>query len=397
VILKNILTRSDREKWEEKLLASYAVKSNASRGRAHPEEEHPYRSVFQRDRDRIIHSTAFRRLEYKTQVFIYHEGDYYRTRLTHTIEVAQISGCIARALGLNEDLCEAIALAHDLGHTPFGHAGEKALNELMKDEGGFEHNRHGLRVVDKLEERYPDFAGLNLSWEVREGIIKHVTSYDSPSPSEFEPERMPSLEAQVVNVADEIAYNSHDLDDGLTANLLSENSLEDVELWREVRGDVARQKASLDRKHRKYQIIRRLIDFQATDVLEMTLSRLDGTGISSVEDVRSRREAVVSFSPSMQKKNEGLKEFLLENMYLHYRVVRMTEKAERFIKQLFNAYLSCPGQLPPGTQVRLKTESPQRVVCDYVAGMTDRFALDEYKKLFALDEYKKLFEPYEKV
>jgi dGTPase len=384
----DILTRSDWEKQEEKFLASYAVGSGASRGRVHPEEEHPYRSVFQRDRDRIIHSTAFRRLEYKTQVFIYHEGDYYRTRLTHTIEVAQISGCIARALGLNEDLCEAIALAHDLGHTPFGHAGEKALNELMKDEGGFEHNKHGLRVVDELEKRYPDFAGLNLSWEVREGIIKHKTSYDKPSPSEFEPERMPSLEAQVVNAADEIAYNSHDLDDGLTAGLLCESGLEKVKLWREIRDTLSRKNAVLDREHRKYQIIRALIDFQVTDVLESTAGELDRAKISSAEDARNKRGFIVSFSPSMQKKNEGLKKFLLENMYLHYRVVRMTEKADRFIRELFNAYLSCPGQLPAGTQARLKTESPQRVICDYVAGMTDHFALDEYKKLF---------EPYEKV
>ena len=380
-----MVTRLDWEKGEGKNLAPYAVKSAASRGRVYPEKEHNYRSVFQRDRDRIIHSTAFRRLEYKTQVFVYHEGDYYRTRLTHTIEVAQISNCIARALGLNEDLCEAIALAHDLGHTPFGHAGEKALNELMKDEGGFEHNQQGLRVVDKLERRYPDFPGLNLSWEVREGIIKHTTSYDRPLPSEFEPERMPALEAQVVNLADEIAYNSHDLDDALTAGLIHEEGLGEVELWRQISRTV---RPSLDREHRKYQVVRTLINSQVTDVLEFTTAKLQELKIRSVESARDKANALVSFSPEMGKKNQSLKEFLFRNMYSHYRIVRMCEKAERFIRELFNVYFSCPGQLPPATQKQFETESPRRIICDYIAGMTDRFALDEYKKLF---------DPYEKV
>jgi dGTPase len=380
-----MLTRLDWEKREESNLAPYAVKSAASRGRAYPEEEHNYRSVFQRDRDRIIHSTAFRRLEYKTQVFVYHESDYYRTRLTHTIEVVQVSGCIARALGLNEDLCEAIALAHDLGHTPFGHAGEKALNELMKDEGGFEHNHHGLRVVDKLESRYPDFQGLNLSWEVREGIIKHTTPYDRPLPSKFEPEKMPTLEAQVVNLADEVAYNSHDLDDGLTAGLIEEEGLGEVELWREI---YKSKRQSLDREHRKYQAVRTLINSQVTDALEFSIMKLQELKIRSVEDARNNAYPLVSFSPEMQRKNQALKEFLFKNMYLHYRVVRMSGKAERFIRELFNVYLRCPGQLPPAAQKTFETECPRRAICDYIAGMTDRFALDEYKKLF---------EPYEKV
>ena len=374
-----MLTRVDWEKREGKSLGQYAVKSGASRGRAYPEQEHDYRSVFQRDRDRIIHSTAFRRLEYKTQVFVYHEGDYYRTRLTHTIEVAQISNCIARALSLNEDLCEAIALAHDLGHTPFGHAGEKALNELMKDEGGFEHNEQGLRVVEKLERRYPDFPGLNLSWEVREGIIKHTTSYDRPFPSQFEPKKTATLEAQVVNLADEIAYNSHDLDDALTAGLIDEQGLGEVELWREISQSV---RASLDGEHKKYQVVKTLINSQVTDVLEFSNAKLQELRIRSVEDARSKAYPLVSFSPEMQKKNQVLKEFIFKNMYSHYRVVRMSEKAERFIRELFNVYLKRPTQLPPTTQKQFEKESPHRVICDYVAGMTDRFALDEYKKLF---------------
>ncbi len=369
-------------------LAPYAVKSAATRGRVYPEEEHPYRSVFQRDRDRVIHSRAFRRLEYKTQVFVYHEGDYYRTRLTHTIEVVQISSCLARALRLNEDLCSAIAFAHDLGHTPFGHAGEKVLNELIKDEGGFEHNRHGLRVVDRLEVRYPNFPGLNLSWEVREGIIKHTTSYDKPAISEFEPEKMPTLEAQVVNLSDEIAYNSHDLDDGLTAGLIDEKGLEEVELWKEIYGIVVKETPSLDREHRKYQMVRALINRQVTDALESTLAKLKELKVSSVEDVRCSSCPLVSFSAKMQEQNQALKKFLYENMYLHYRVVRMTNKAERFIRELFDVYLKCPGQLSPATQAKLKIESQRRVICDYIAGMTDRFALDEYKKLF---------DPHEKV
>lgn len=368
---------------EEKFLAPYAVKSGRSCGRAYREKEHPYRLAFQRDHDRIIHSRAFRRLEYKTQVFIYHEGDYYRTRLTHTIEVAQISACIARALGLNEDLCEAIALAHDIGHTPFGHAGEEALNGIMKDENGFEHNSHGLRVVEKLEKRYPDFDGLNLSWEVREGIIKHATSYDNAQcPLQFEPEKMSTLEAQVVNLSDEIAYNSHDLDDGITAGLISEKGLEKVKLWMEIRNTAKKNNPCMDEKHRKYQIIRDLINCQVTDLLENTVKKLRKMKISSVEDVRNQDKCLVSFSAGMQIKNKSLKEFLIKNMYSHYRVMRMTAKAQRLVKQLFSTYMASPGQLPHGYRSKLKSESLQRVICDYIAGMTDRFALDEYQKLF---------------
>lgn len=383
-----MLTRIERERQEERLLAPYAMKSENSRGRAYPEEEHDYRSAFQRDRDRIIHSTAFRRLEYKTQVFVNHEGDYYRTRLTHTIEVSQIARSIARSLRLNEDLTEAIALAHDLGHTPFGHSGEEALRQLMEDKGAFEHNCQGLRVVEQLERRNPRFKGLNLSWEVREGIIKHTTSYDHSSISEFEPDRFPTLEAQTVNLADEIAYNNHDLDDGLTAEMISEETLEEVSLWNETYQEIKKKFPHSDLERRKYQTIKVLINLQVTDLITETEKRLEQAQVKSVEEVREASSFLVSFSPQMSRKNEELKQFLLEHLYHHYRVVRMTEKARRFIRELFKIYLDHPRQLPPDTQEKLKEESPARVVCDYIAGMTDRFALNEYNKLF---------QPYERV
>ncbi len=383
-----MLTRIALERQEREVLAPYAMKSKDSRGRAHPEEEHEYRSVFQRDRDRIIHSTAFRRLEYKTQVFVNHEGDYYRTRLTHTIEVAQIARSIARSLRLNEDLTEAIALAHDLGHTPFGHSGEETLRELMEDKGGFEHNRQGLRVVEQLERRNPGYKGLNLSWEVREGIIKHTTSYDKASFSEFEPDKFPPLEAQTVNLADEIAYNNHDLDDGLTARMIGEDALEEIPLWKETYREIGEQFPHSDRERRKYQTIKALINLQVTDLIIETEKRLNQAGVESVDEVRKTSSFLVSFSPRMSRKNEELKQFLLEHLYHHYRVVRMTEKARRFMRKIFKTYLDHPRQLPPDTQEKFKEESPARVVCDYIAGMTDRFALNEYIKLF---------QPYERI
>ncbi|NOX96802.1 MAG: deoxyguanosinetriphosphate triphosphohydrolase [Nitrospirae bacterium] len=383
-----MLTRIELEKQEEELLASYAMKSENSWGRVYPEEEHAYRSVFQRDRDRIVHSTAFRRLEYKTQVFVNHEGDYYRTRLTHTIEVAQIARSIARSLKLNEDLTEAIALAHDLGHTPFGHSGEEALRELMEDEGGFEHNWQSLRVVEQLERRNPRFKGLNLSWEVREGIIKHTTPYDKASFSEFEPDKFPTLEAQTVNLADEIAYNNHDLDDGLTAEMINEEVLGKSSFWEETYQEIKKKFPDSDRERRKYQTIKALINLQVTDVIVETEKRLEQAQVGSVKDVREASSLLVSFSPQMSRKNEQLKQFLLEHLYHHYRVVRMTEKARRFIRELFKIYLDYPLQLPPDTQEKFKEATPARVICDYIAGMTDRFALNEYNKLF---------QPYERV
>lgn len=383
-----MLKRKDLEKREE-LLAPYAQKSKLSKGRCYKEGEHNYRSCYQRDKDRIIYSTAFRRLEYKTQVFVNHEGDYYRTRLTHTLEVSQIAKSLARALQLNEDLVEAIALAHDLGHTPFGHSGEDALREIMKDYGGFDHNTQGLRVVDYLEERYPDFPGLNLTYEVREGIIKHSTQFDYPRPViPFESKGLPILEIQVVDIADEIAYDNHDLDDGITSGLIKENDLKRIKLWSDKEKDIRKSFPHIKDEVRKYQIIRSLINTQVTDVLNHTESNMKRFKIQRLQDTIKIPERIVTFSKGMQGLRKPMREFLLENLYQHYRVVRMSNKAYRFITSLFEIYLDKPEQLPPTTQHRLKKEDKYRVICDYIAGMTDRYALDEYKKFF---------EPYERV
>ncbi len=375
-------TREELEVQEEKTLASYAMKSSRSRGRVHREEAHPYRTDFQRDRDRIIHSTAFRRLEHKTQVFVSHEGDHYRTRLTHTIEVAQISRSIARALRLNEDLSEAIALVHDLGHTPFGHAGEETLSHIMKDHGGFEHNRQTLRVVDLLEEKYPDFPGLNLTYELREGIMKHETSYDHPIPAEFDPQKKPTLECQLVNLADEIAYYCHDVDDGLASDLLKEEELKQITLWKDLADDLPKRFARLSADQRRHQLVRKLIDFQVSDLIVETGRTIDKYGITSLEEARRADENVVKFSPSTRELNDQLRGFLFEKMYRHYRMIRMADKARRIITQLFEAYLEDSNQLPPSFRERLKQEDKMQLICDYIAGMTDRFALQEYKKLF---------------
>ncbi|MCD6094240.1 MAG: deoxyguanosinetriphosphate triphosphohydrolase [Candidatus Omnitrophica bacterium] len=376
-----MLTREQLEQREEEILAPYAAKSKYTQGRVHKEEEHPFRSVYQRDRDRIIHSNAFRKLEYKTQVFVNHEGDYYRTRLTHTLEVAQIAVSIARSLRLNEDLTEAIALAHDIGHTPFGHAGENALRELMQNFGGFEHNQQGLRVVDLLEQRYPDFKGLNLSYETREGIAKHKTIFDQAN-KEFK-NKQPTLEAQVVNLADEIAYDSHDLDDGLTANLIDEEQLLKVKIWRDIYEPLA--KKITNKEILKYQTIKSLINLTTTDLINESERRLKD--IKSREEVH-KSEGLISFSKEIFEKRKQLKDFLFKNLYCHYRVMRMTNKAQRFIKQLFEIYLKKPTQLPFSCQEKIEKEGLERTICDYIAGMTDRFALEEYKKLF---------DPYEKV
>lgn len=370
-------------------LAPYAFDDSKTLGRQYPEKEHRYRSCYQRDRDRIVHSTAFRRLEYKTQVFVNHEGDYYRTRLTHTLEVTQIARSIARVLKLNEDLTEAIALAHDLGHTPFGHAGEEALKELMKKHGGFDHNIHGLRVVDLLEERYPEFKGLNLSWEVREGIVKHSTSYDNPPKVEsLKPKLSPPLEAQVVDIADEIAYDNHDLDDGLTSRFLKEDDLKRVELWGKIAEGINKKYPGINNQIRKYQVIRHLINLQVVDLIEESRENLKRSGISSVDDVRRHKERLIIFSKDIRQKRKPLREFLKNNLYKHYKVVRMSNKAQMFIKELFRVYLDRPDQLPPDFYNRIKKDGGHRVVCDYIAGMTDRYAQDEYKKLF---------QPYERV
>jgi len=381
------MERRDFEELEDATLAPYAMHSRDSRGRRHPEPEHPFRLPFQRDRDRIIHSTAFRRLEYKTQVFVNHEGDYYRTRLTHTMETAQITRTVARALRLNEDLAEAVALSHDLGHTPFGHAGERVLNQLMADHGGFEHNQQSLRIVDLLEERYPTFAGLNLTWEVREGIAKHSPPYDRPAAQAFEPHQAPCLEAQIVDYADEIAYNTHDIDDGLKSGLLNPEQLHDVALWRETFGRVSAEYPQAGFRIQRCQVQRALIDDLVTDLIETVRERLRVLKLVSVEGIRAYRQPLVSLSPGLETKRAELKAFLMENLYRHYRVMRMAVKAQKVMTDLFRAYMDEPAQLPTHIAARWQAgEDRARVVADYIAGMTDRFALDEHRKLFDPDE-----------
>lgn len=375
---------------EEKFLAKYAAKSSNSQGRKHKEIEHTYRPAFQRDRDRIIHSAAFRRLEYKTQVFVNHEGDYYRTRLTHTLEVSQIARTIGRALKLNTDLIEAIALAHDLGHTPFGHAGEDALNELMENFGGFNHNAQGLRVVDLLENRYPEFPGLNLTWEVREGIIKHSTSYDfKVNIDEFNPNEMPYLETQVVDIADEIAYDNHDLDDGLAAGLITKEQLKKLPIWEKINKNLVKKYPGIALEKLKYQTIKSLIDLQVTDLIENSLEKLKDADLKSQKDVRHTKEKLITFSKKIEEERKPLRQFLFDNLYHNFRVMRMANKAKRFIFELFNVYFDNSEAVPFYNEIKNKNEAlKKRAICDHIAAMTDRFALDEYKKLF---------DPYEKV
>ncbi|MCL5408485.1 MAG: deoxyguanosinetriphosphate triphosphohydrolase [Candidatus Omnitrophica bacterium] len=372
--------RMEYEAIEEKILNPYAVFSGKNRGRLFKEKEHPYRTSFQRDRDRIIHSTAFRRLEYKTQVFIYYEGDYYRNRLTHTIEVQQIARTIARILGINEDITEAISLAHDIGHTPFGHKGESVLNELMKDFGGFEHNKQGLRIVDKLEKRYKSFDGLNLTYEVREGIIKHSTTYDKPGKNEFSEYPSSSLESQVVNFADEIAYTCHDIDDGLKSNIIKEEELEKETIWGFVIKEI---KKSLDKEYelKRTAGVRYLINFLVENLIEETEKNIKKYSPKDVEEIR-KMSPIAGFNPELNKYFTILKKFLLDNMYMHYRVLRMAEKALMIIEGLFNKYKNEPKILPTHVYSRISSEQKEIIICDYIAGMTDRFAQEEYKKLF---------------
>jgi dGTPase len=372
-------------------LAPYASRSHQSRGRAHKETFKDQRPAFERDRDRIIHCAAFRRLEYKTQVFVNHEGDYYRTRLTHSLEVAQIARGIARRLRLNEDLVEALSLAHDLGHTPFGHTGEEVLNGLMAGFGGFEHNRQSLRIVEELEERYPGFNGLNLSWETREGIIKHSSDYDRPgsgAAAAYEPGLRPTLEAQIIDLADEIAYNNHDIDDGLTAGYITLEELASLELWQETFALVGGKYPGIDRTRHIYQTISHLIGVLIDDLVTTTSANLKAHGISTLESVRRHPGGLVAFSPGMMHKNKELKLFLRKQLYRHYKVERMRTKAERFLRLLFESYTRTPTLLPFEQQKKFDLFGQERVICDYLASMTDRFALDEYKRLF---------EPYERV
>ncbi|MGC9398712.1 MAG: deoxyguanosinetriphosphate triphosphohydrolase [Anaerolineae bacterium] len=376
-----LLTRKIRERLEDETLAPYALRSKHSRGRDFPEAEPLYRTAFQRDRDRVLHTTAFRRLEYKTQVFVIHEGDYYRTRLTHTLEVAQIGRSMARALGANEDLVEAICLAHDLGHSPFGHAGEATLNLLMADQGGFDHNKQSLRIVEKLEARYEDFHGLNLTWEVREGMVKHETEYDVSDATRFDPDKRGSLETQLANPADEIAYTAHDLDDGLRSGLLRPEQMEQLAWWQALKESIG-----WDGRHFndmiRYRMVRRLIGLLVRDQVEATARRLDKAGVQSPDDVRAHPENVVGHSEEIAGRTRELKTFLYENLYCHPHVMRMQAKAERVLRALFETYLEEPRQLPVEEQAKFEERSPERVICDYIAGMTDRFALEEYAKLF---------------
>ena len=375
-------------------LASYAVGEATSRGRAHDEEAPAYRSAFQRDRDRIIHSAAFRRLEYKTQVFVNHEGDMFRTRLTHSIEVAQISRTIARALGLNEDLVEAIALAHDLGHTPFGHAGQDALNACMRDHGGFEHNLQSLRVVDVLEERYASFPGLNLTWETREGILKHCSRKNARElgalGERFLNGGQPSLEAQVANLADEIAYNNHDVDDGLRAGLLDIETLTSTAFFREQYETVRARWPDLTGRRVVHETIRAMINRQATDLLDTSRAAIDAAGPGSVDDVRGHRTALIRFSSGMLEQHQELKQLLRKELYRHYRVYRMAMKAQRIVRELFEVFFDTPRSLPQDVQRRIEERGGgdserARLVADYVAGMTDRFAIAEHGRLFDVD------------
>ena len=376
-----IIRREQIEENEASCLAPYGMRSLNSKGRSHPEDEPEYRTAFQRDRDRILHTTAFRRLEYKTQVFINYEGDYYRTRLTHTLEVAQIGRTVARALGGNEDLLEAICLAHDLGHPPFGHSGEMALARLMKEHRGFDHNKQSLRIVTLLERRYPAFLGLNLTWEVREGIVKHESEYDIADASEYNPELRGNLEAQIANTADELAYTAHDLDDGLRSGMITPELLSGIPLWEILVEHAGWRSGPLDELIR-HQMIRHLIGMEVTDLVHTTDQRLRESGVRSVEELQQLPYNVVGYSEDMHRRNRQLKDFLYARLYRHHRVMRMAVKAERIVSELFNAYCSDPEILPFHVQGLITERGLERTVCDYIAGMTDRFAIEEYQKLF---------------
>lgn len=380
-----MIKRQDIEKTERDCLAPYAIKSGGSRGRQYREKEHPYRTRFQRDRDRIIHTSAFRRLEYKTQVFVYHEGDYYRTRLTHTIEVTQIARSICKSLQLNEDLAEAIALAHDLGHPPFGHNGQDVINRIMKDHGGFEHNKQSLRIVKLLETRYPEFPGLNLSWEVLEGMCKHSKDPENPILA-LKGYRHSPLEAQVADFADGIAYNAHDLDDGITSGLLDVNELRNIALWSENEMMLDKKYPRLDMKLKKYQIVRNIINELITDFRKNTLRNIKKQRIKTADDIRLSPVRIAGFSPECEDKNQQLKKFLFKNMYHHRRVRRMEFKAELCLTKIFGAYMHNPELLPESVLRNTSLGSLEKRVCDYVSGMTDRYAMNEYQKLFSPHE-----------
>ncbi len=371
-------------------LAPYAAREEHSKGRRYAEPAAPYRGEYQRDRDRIVHCTAFRRLVYKTQVFVNHEGDLYRTRLTHSLEVAQIARTVARALRLNETLVEAISLAHDLGHTPFGHAGQDSLNACMRDFGGFEHNLQSLRVVDELEAKYADFPGLNLTFETREGILKHCSQRNARELGElgkrFLERRQPGLEAQIANIADAIAYNNHDVDDGFRAELISLDELRQQLLFEEQYAAVHERFPDLEDRRLIYEIIRRMIDTVVTDLIDTTARKLEALRPQSIEDIRAQRDVIVVMSEEIFEKHKALKQFLGKRLYRHARVREMTDKAKRMVEVLFDRYMNDPGQMPAEFSGRASAEGADesakaRVVADYIAGMTDRFAIKEHDRL----------------
>ena len=372
--------RTSLQDIEKKYLAPYAALSSATRGREHSEKSHEYRTEYQRDRERIIHSRAFRRLEYKTQVFINHEGDHYRTRLTHTIEVAQIARAISRAMRLNEDLAEGIALAHDLGHTPFGHVGEKELNRLLCEHGGFEHNRQSLRVVEVLEKRYADFDGLNLTWETREGIIKHSGTYDRPESGSFIPKEQPSLEAQIIDHADEIAYNNHDLDDGIAAGILDYDKVKKLEIWQMAVERYGRPVPD-SKKAATREIIRTIINLLVSDLIDCTEKKLEEKNVRAYMDIKNADTRIAGFSESVSRANEELKLFLRSNLYQHYLVTRVSLKSQKVISELFSIYTKHPETLPDRYRGEMERHGIIRTVTDFIAGMTDRYALEEYRKL----------------
>lgn len=369
-------------------LATYAANPEASFGRRHEEPASPLRNAFQRDRDRIIHSTAFRRLEYKTQVFVNHEGDLFRTRLTHSLEVAQIARGIARTLNLHEDLTEAIALAHDLGHTPFGHAGQDALNDCMRDYGGFEHNLQSLRVVDQLEQRYAEFDGLNLTFELREGILKHCSLKNAKDLGDvgqrFIDKTNPSLEAQLTNFADEIAYNNHDIDDGLRSGLITIEQLQEVTLFNSQLEIVKTKYPKLEQRRLIHETVRRMINILVVDLCQTSAEKITQLAPKSIQDIR-QAPYLIAFSPAITQQNLALKQFLRKNLYHHYKVNRMSAKAMRIIRELFEVFFSDISLMPPEHQTNAKVDKA-RAVADYIAGMTDRFAIREHRRLFTVEE-----------
>jgi dGTPase len=375
------------------ILAPYAARDDRSRGRRYPEPKPEFRSEYQRDRDRIIHSNAFRRLVYKTQVFVNHEGDLYRTRVTHSIEVAQIARSVARALGVNEPLTEAICLAHDLGHTPFGHAGQDALNECMRPYGGFEHNLQSLRVVDELEERYAEFPGLNLTFECREGILKHCSARAAQELGElgerFLKRTQPGLEAQIANVADEIAYNNHDVDDGIRAQLVDLEELRETRLFRRQLEIVTAKYPDLGERRLIHEVIRRMINYIVVDLIRTSQARLEAAQPASIDQVRSQPEPLIALSDAAREEHTELMQFLRERLYRHYKVLRMTAKARRVLKELFEAFLTDIQLMPPEHRdAATRAETSQgaagraRAVADYIAGMTDRYAILEHRRIF---------------